>query len=157
MQQVPAGHGRRPIAAPRRLSATRRHQAGTSAGRAADPGPSGESPVEGLALLTALSEAARDMHRSLSLDEVVRVATDRARTIIGARQAATSQTLDQDPGQAVIATSDAGLGSMDELLPPAGWAPAARVCHTNRPLRLGPAELGSARDAQGRSAPGARS
>jgi len=102
----------------------------------------------GIRLLQALSAAARDMHRSLSLDEVVRVATERAREIVGAEEAATSQAVDGDwsRGFTIRATarSDgdraerAQRGARARLVPPGpdGGGLASEVCRTNRPLRL---------------------
>src|SRR5688500_13558492 len=55
-------------------------------------------------LLQSLSRAARDMHRSLSLDEVVRVATERARELVGAREAAMHHAVDADWSRAHAAS-----------------------------------------------------
>jgi signal transduction histidine kinase len=98
-----------------------------------------------IALLHELSGAAREMHRSLSLDDVIRVATGRSREIIGARQAVTSETIDADWTQRVSAVAAAIPESevRPELVPPAGSAIYAEVCATNRPLRLSQRQLGS--------------
>jgi signal transduction histidine kinase len=97
-----------------------------------------------VALLHELSAAAREMHRSLSLDEVVRVATGRSREIIGARQAVTSETIDGDWTQKVSAVAVAAPESelRPELVPPVDSAVYAEVCATNRPLRLSQRQLG---------------
>ena len=118
-------------------------QEGLAAGRAAEAidVPDDE---RGIRLLQTLSAAAREMHRSLSLDEVVRVATERAREIVGADEALTCQAVDGDWTTAltVHSGSPAAAGARDGarrlLAPPVagGGGPANEVCRTNRPLRL---------------------
>jgi K+-sensing histidine kinase KdpD len=96
-----------------------------------------------LRLLHDLSAAAREMHRSLSLDDVLRVATDRAREIVGATQAVTSQTTNEDWANAVTAISVAAGARPARLglVPPDGPGVHSEVCRANRPIRLGRAEL----------------
>ena len=97
-----------------------------------------------LGLLHALSEAASEMHRSLSLDAVLRVATDRAREIVGARHAVTTETLDADGRQRVRAVSTArtdGETPTETLIPPDDSALYRAVSQSNRPLRLAMADL----------------
>jgi signal transduction histidine kinase len=94
-------------------------------------------------LLHDLSAAAREMHRSLSLDDVLRVATERAREIVGATHAVTSQTTNQDWAHAVTAVSVADGAARIRLgiVPPNGPTVQADVCRTNRSLRLSQVEL----------------
>ena len=96
-----------------------------------------------LRLLHDLSAAAREMHRSLSLDDVLRVATERAREIVGATQAVTSQTTNQDWANAVTAVSVAEgvVPPPLTLLPPNGPEVHKEVCRTNRPMRLSQVEV----------------
>jgi signal transduction histidine kinase len=96
-----------------------------------------------LRLLHDLSAAAREMHRSLSLDDVLQVATERAREIVGATQAVTIQTTNQDWANAVTAVSvtAGGAGPPLALVPPSGPAALVDVCQTNRPMRLSEVEL----------------
>jgi signal transduction histidine kinase len=91
-----------------------------------------------LRLLQALSDAARDLHRSLSLAEIGRVATERARQIVGAREAATSHAPDGDWTRALHASArvDDGHGRTLRSPDPEDGGPAWEVCRTNRPLRL---------------------
>ncbi len=101
-----------------------------------DATPASRTDGREIWLLQALSDAAREMHRSLSLDEVVHVAAQRARQILGAAEAATTQ-LDDTGAAAQSATSLAHDGpprSLDPLAAQGG--PAREVRRTNRPLRL---------------------
>src|SRR5437764_1702388 len=90
-----------------------------------------------LQLLHDLSAAAREMHRSLSLDDVLRVATNRAREIVGATQAVTSQTTNEDWANAVTAVSVAEGASPPRvaLAPPHGPGVHSEVCRTHRAIR----------------------
>lgn len=109
-----------------------------------DPGTTGPdmSPLERadareIRLLQALSDAAREMHRSLSLDEVLRVATARAREMLGAEEAATSQIQRGVEDAVQSATSLSHDGPPRGLDPLARrGAPAGEVRRTNRPVRL---------------------
>jgi len=89
------------------------------------------------------------MHRSLSLDDVLRVATQRAREIVGATQAVTSQTTNQDWANAVTAVSvdDEAAQARLALVPPGGPAIHAEVCRTNRSMRLSQVEIREGPDA----------
>jgi signal transduction histidine kinase len=91
------------------------------------------------------------MHRSLSLDEVLRVATERSREIVGARQAVTSETVDPAWTQRISAVSVAGpdAAARPELVPPTGSAIYSEVCEANRPLRLSQRQLGARLQASG--------
>jgi K+-sensing histidine kinase KdpD len=93
-------------------------------------------------LLHDLSSAAREMHRSLSLDEVLRVATERAREIVGASQAVTIQTTNQDWENAVTAVSATReRPGRSRLIPPNAPKLHAEVCRTNRAVRLAASDL----------------
>ena len=98
-----------------------------------------------IVLLHALSDAARQMHRSLSLDEVLSVATDRAREIVDATWAVTSQTTNEDWARAITTTSvKSGTISTRPglaLVPPDGPGVAVDVCRANRPLRVSRVEV----------------
>jgi signal transduction histidine kinase len=117
------------------------------------PGRSGAGPIgvtadrdsdHEIRLVRALSEAAGEMHRSLSMADVLKVATDSARSIIGVRQAVTSQTTNQDWANAVEVVSVDRGEPMADLVPPPGSELYDRVCASNRPVRL------QARDLDGR-------
>jgi K+-sensing histidine kinase KdpD len=96
-----------------------------------------------LRLLHDLSAAAREMHRSLSLDDVLRVATDRAREIVGATQAVTTQTTNEDWSTAVteVSVAPGARAPTLDLVPPDGRGIHSEVCRANRPIRLGTDEL----------------
>ena len=89
-------------------------------------------------LVQALSDAAREMHRSLSLDEVLGVAAERARTIVGAEEASVTQVSNGDAGTAISAGATVDGRPLTRLDPQAigAWRPAREVCRTNRPGRL---------------------
>lgn len=94
-------------------------------------------------LLSELSDAVRQMHASLSLDEVLQVLTDRARTIIGAHVAAATQAIEGEPSGPVGAVSvsdEAAVPRPDPATPdvPGPWTEVAR---SNRSLRLTREEL----------------
>jgi K+-sensing histidine kinase KdpD len=103
-----------------------------------------QHPTAEIDLIESLSDAARDMHGSLSQDAVLRVAAEQARQLVGATQAATTRTVDRAGSQQVTAVAtnghlEGGVSS-EELLPPADWAAYRRVTRSNQPLRLdGPA------------------
>jgi PAS domain S-box-containing protein len=110
------------------------------------------------AQLRGLSEAAVGINSALSVEDVLQVTTGKARAIIGAHQAATILTVDQNWAQAidVVSLSDkyAARPLADEQ-PHDGSSLYALVCGENRPMRLSQAELeahsawrgfGSARD-----------
>src|SRR4051812_35344323 len=103
-----------------------------------------------IVLLHALSDAARQMHRSLSLDEVVGVATERAREIVDATWAVTSQATNEDWANAITTTSvktpTTPPAPALALVPPGGLSVAAEVCRGNRALRLSRVEIPSPDD-----------
>jgi signal transduction histidine kinase len=100
-----------------------------------------------IVLLHALSDAARQMHRSLSLDEVVGVATERAREIVDATWAVTSQATNEDWANAITTTSvktpTTPPAPALALVPPGGLSVAVDVCRGNRALRLSRVEIPS--------------
>ena len=98
-------------------------------------GAEGETDHE-IRLVQALSDAAGNMHRSLSLADVLQVATDSARTIIGARQAVTSQTTNEDWVHAVHVASVPSGEPRADLVAPQGSPLYDKVCGTNQPVRL---------------------
>jgi signal transduction histidine kinase len=94
-----------------------------------------EDALPSVATLERLGDAVAEMHRSLSLDGVLRIAADRARSILGARHGAAVQLLDDDWHHAVRVASpeneDTGWPSREldqDGLP-------AVVCRTNRARR----------------------
>jgi PAS domain S-box-containing protein len=94
-------------------------------------------------LLSQVAQAALTIHGSSSLEAVLRVVTEQARLLIGAHQAVTSLTMGEDHRQAIhsISLSDkyARWRSYDTM--PTGAGIYARVCQTNRPMRMTQAEL----------------
>jgi signal transduction histidine kinase len=100
-----------------------------------------------LGLLRALSDAARDMHRSLSLGEIVQVTVERARQIVWADEAAMSHVPDGDWSRplhaAAVRAGAVGAGAPGVTLhapDPERGGPAWEVCRTNHPLRLAGAD-----------------
>jgi PAS domain S-box-containing protein len=95
------------------------------------------------AQLRGLSEAALAINAASSIEEVWRITTDQARTIIGAQQAVASLTMNQDWGQRITAISVSGTDtpwSMHDDHPDESHL-YALVCRGNRPMRLTPEEL----------------
>ncbi|HVL53616.1 MAG TPA: ATP-binding protein [Vitreimonas sp.] len=90
-----------------------------------------------LNVLQALSDAAREMHRSLSLAEVLRVATDRARQIMGAAESATTHGHDRDWSRALTVTASTSGDPVAHLSVPSANRRGREheVCRTNQPLR----------------------
>jgi signal transduction histidine kinase len=107
----------------------------TAATIAGITGGDGQSDHE-IRLVQALSDAAGEMHRSLSLADVLHVATDSARSIIGVGQAVTSQTTNQDWANAIHVVSVASGEPRADLVAPRGSPLYDRVCGANRPVRL---------------------
>ena len=112
-----------------------------------------QHPPAEIDLIESLSDAARDMHGSLSQDAVLRVAAEQARHLVAATQAATTRTVDRTGSQQVTAVAtnghlESGV-STDELLPPADWDAYRRVTRSNKPLRLDGPELRTLRTANG--------
>jgi PAS domain S-box-containing protein len=97
------------------------------------------------AQLRGLSEAALAVNSAASIEAVLQVTTDRARIIIGARQAVTRAAIDQSCAQAITAVSvsekHASRRPYDEHPDDSGID--ALVCRENRPLRMTRAELGA--------------
>jgi signal transduction histidine kinase len=126
---------------------------GTLAPERSRRGARASEPVE---IIEQLSDAVAEMHRSLSLDAVLRVAADRARSILHAHQAMAVQLLDGDWERAVHAVSRSrqSMARGDDPVPD-GRGAYGRVCRTNQPLRLGRSERaragGSSRQPAARS------
>jgi PAS domain S-box-containing protein len=95
------------------------------------------------AQLRGLSEAALSINSPLSIDEVLHVTTERARSIIGARQAVTSlippDPLAQTMRASSLSAKNADWHGYDEK--PNGSGIDALVCRENRPMRLTQVEL----------------
>jgi PAS domain S-box-containing protein len=93
--------------------------------------------------LHGLTEAALAVNSVLSVDESLKVITERARSIIGAHQAVTSMTVGENWAQAInaVSLSDkyAEWQDYEELTDGSGIYTC--VCHANRPMRLTQAEL----------------
>lgn len=106
----------------------------TSPPRTDRPERTGEPEV---ALLHELSDAAREMHASLSLDEVLEILADRARRLVGARRSAAIHAMDEDESAAATATSCAESDQPCVTLPPfARPGPWHDVRTTNRSIRM---------------------
>jgi PAS domain S-box-containing protein len=95
------------------------------------------------AQLRGLSEAALSINSPLSIDEVLQVTTEKARTIIGAHQAATSVIPDdirtQTMHTASLSDKYADWHGYDEK--PDGSGIYVLVCRENSPMRMTQAEL----------------
>lgn len=91
----------------------------------------------------ALAEAAVAMTSARTMDEALQIITDAARHAIGAHQAITSMTRDQNWAQAITAVSlsDRYAAWRDYDTPPDGSGIYALVCEENRTLRMTQAEL----------------
>ncbi|WP_289501338.1 GAF domain-containing protein [Gloeocapsopsis sp. IPPAS B-1203] len=93
--------------------------------------------------LHGLTEAALAINSALSVEEVLQVITEQARSIIGAHQSVTSMSVNQNWPQAINAVSlsqkYAQWRSYDQK--PDGSGIYACVCHINRPMRMTQAEL----------------
>src|SRR5215218_9202132 len=102
------------------------------------PPPAVRARTLEIRILEALSDAAREMHRSLSLGDVVRVATERARSIVGAEEAATTQVTNGDWSSALTAVSLASdrQATLLRVPEPGRGGPESEVCRTNRPVRM---------------------
>jgi PAS domain S-box-containing protein len=95
------------------------------------------------AQLRGLSEAALAINSALSVEDVLQVTTDKARTIIGAHQALTVLTTDQNWARAinVISVSEKYIARPPYDERPDGSGIYALVCRENRSMRLTQAEL----------------
>jgi len=93
--------------------------------------------------LHGLTAAALAINSALSIEEVLQVITEQARSIIGAHQSVTSMTVNENWAQAInaVSLSDkyAQWRDYDEM--PDGSGIYACICHTNRPMRMTQAQL----------------
>ena len=93
--------------------------------------------------LQKLAEATLAINSALSIEEVLQVITDQARSVIDAHQSVTSLTIDQNWSQAInsVSLSDkyAAWRDYDETTDGSGIY--ACVCHMNRPMRMTQAQL----------------
>lgn len=95
------------------------------------------------ARLRALADTALAIGAASSLDEITRVVTEGARRIIGAHQAVTSFTVDENWGQAIhaISLSEKYAAYSGYDVKPDGSGIYHLVCQTNRPMRMTQREL----------------
>ncbi|MFH7026693.1 MAG: PAS domain S-box protein [Heteroscytonema crispum UTEX LB 1556] len=93
--------------------------------------------------LQGLTTAALAINSANSIEEVLQVITQQARTIIGAHQSVTSTTIDENWAQAISAfsLSDKYAAWRDYKEKADGSGIYAYVCQTNRPVRMTQAEL----------------
>ncbi len=96
-----------------------------------------------LATLEALNRAAVEMNRLTRVDDVLRVCTEQAIAIVGARQGVSSITRGLDWSQAVasVVLADDYAAYRDYAEAPDGSGIYALVCESNQPLRMTQAEL----------------
>lgn len=93
--------------------------------------------------LRQLNSASLQINAAPTWDEVLRLTTTTARTLIGAHQAVTSTTADQDWGQAIneVSLSEKYAQWEEYSATPDGSGMYALVCQFSQPLRLTQAEL----------------
>lgn len=93
--------------------------------------------------LRDLADAALAINSSLSIDDVVLMITEQARVIIGAHEAVTSFTANDNWAQAisVVSLSDKYEAWRGYSKSPDGSGIYGLVCETNRPMRLAQGEL----------------
>ncbi len=93
--------------------------------------------------LHGLTEAALTINSALSIEEVIKIITEQARTIIGAHQSVTSMTIDHNWAQSIssISLSDRYAAWQNYLEKPNGSGIYAYVCQMNAPMRMTQAEL----------------
>ncbi|WP_161668830.1 PAS domain S-box protein [Kallotenue papyrolyticum] len=93
--------------------------------------------------LSGLARAALRINAALSIDQILETTTSEARALIGAHQAVSSFTINQNWAQAIntVSLSDKYAAWRDYDAPPDGSGIYAEVCRTNRPMRLTQAEL----------------
>ena len=98
---------------------------------------------DSLLRLHQLNTAALEVHRQVTVDDVLQALTAQAAAIIGAEQAVASLTRGEDWSQAVTAVvmGDRYDAWSEYASMPDGSGIYALVCETNRPLRLTQAEL----------------
>jgi PAS domain S-box-containing protein len=95
------------------------------------------------ARLRGLADTALAIGAAGSLDEITHVVTEGARRIIGAHQAVTSFTVDENWGQAIhgISLSEKYAAYSGYDVKPDGSGIYRLVCQTNRPIRMTQREL----------------
>lgn len=93
--------------------------------------------------MQGLTEAALVINSVLSIEELLQVITERSRFIIGAHQAVTSTTTNQNWVQAIssISLSDKYAAWRDYKQPTDGTGIYSCVCETNRTIRMTQVEL----------------
>jgi PAS domain S-box-containing protein len=102
-----------------------------------------EARVRYAVQLQALAKASLAINAATSLAEVTRIITEKARDIIGAHQAITGFTIDDNWAQAIEAASfsDKYGAYRGYRARPDGSGIYRLVCQTNRPMRMTQAEL----------------
>jgi PAS domain S-box-containing protein len=95
------------------------------------------------AQLQALAKASLAINSAMSLAEVMKIVTEKARDIIGAHQAVAGFTIDDNWAQAIEATSfsDQYASYYGYHARPDGSGIYRLVCQTNRPMRMTQTEL----------------
>ena len=90
-----------------------------------------------------LAEAALAINSASGVETCLSIITERARAIIGAHQAVTSMTVDQNWSQAIsaVSLSEKYAAWQGYATKPDGSGIYAEVCRTNRPMRLSQGEL----------------
>ncbi|MBD1929421.1 PAS domain-containing protein [Trichocoleus sp. FACHB-90] len=93
--------------------------------------------------LQKLAEATLAINSALSIEEVLQVITEQARSVIDAHQSVTSVTIDQNWTQAInsVSLSDKYAAWRDYDEKTDGSGIYACVCHMNRPMRMTQAQL----------------
>lgn len=93
--------------------------------------------------LSGLARAALRINAALSIDRILETTIIEARELIGAHQAVSSFTINQNWAQAIntVSLSDKYAAWRSYDAPPDGSGIYAEVCRTNRPMRLTQAEL----------------
>ncbi|MBD1930489.1 PAS domain-containing protein [Trichocoleus sp. FACHB-69] len=93
--------------------------------------------------LQKLAEATLAINSALSIEEVLQVITEQARSLIDAHQSVTSVTIDQNWSQAInsVSLSDKYAAWRDYDEKTDGSGIYACVCHMNRPMRMTQAQL----------------
>ncbi|WP_190447635.1 ATP-binding protein [Trichocoleus sp. FACHB-832] len=93
--------------------------------------------------LQKLAEATLAINSALSIEEVLQVITEQARSVIDAHQSVTSLTIDQNWSQAInsVSLSDKYAAWRDYDEKTDGSGIYACVCHMNRPMRMTQAQL----------------
>ncbi|HYX54123.1 MAG TPA: ATP-binding protein [Candidatus Limnocylindrales bacterium] len=89
------------------------------------------------AVLRALAEASVQINSALTLDSLMQVITDQARSIIGARQAFTTLLARGGWHQSLTSISTAD-GQPSSIFPPQTSEMFALACNLNKPMRLSP-------------------